>query len=325
MASTALVWFRRDLRVHDHPPLTAALDAELERVVPCSCSTTRCSTGVAARRGGVPARDACELRASLRERGGDLVVRARRRRARAAALAHGTARARVVGVRRLAVRDAPRPTRRCARSADVEPRRTHPGNFVADIGKRQAVLRVFPPFWRARGRSCRAARGPWRRRVQCPRCTRLDAGGCRDQGDADPSRTRCRAARPRPASACTPGCATASQLRRASRPRAGGTSRLSPTYTSAASRRAEEKAGRTRRLHAPARGATSTPSCCLHTLDNAAVIAHAPSSTRSSGTATTSTSTPGARAAPAIRSSTPACGSWAHRLDAQPRAADHQS
>ena len=27
MASTALVWFRRDLRVHDHPPLRAALDA----------------------------------------------------------------------------------------------------------------------------------------------------------------------------------------------------------------------------------------------------------------------------------------------------------
>ena len=33
MSSTALVWFRRDLRVHDHPPLRAALDA-FERVVP---------------------------------------------------------------------------------------------------------------------------------------------------------------------------------------------------------------------------------------------------------------------------------------------------
>src|SRR3954454_18464566 len=31
--TTALVWFRRDLRVHDHPPLRAALDAH-ERVVP---------------------------------------------------------------------------------------------------------------------------------------------------------------------------------------------------------------------------------------------------------------------------------------------------
>src|SRR3954447_3934662 len=32
-AMTALVWFRRDLRVHDHPPLRAALAAH-ERVVP---------------------------------------------------------------------------------------------------------------------------------------------------------------------------------------------------------------------------------------------------------------------------------------------------
>ena len=31
--TTALVWFRRDLRVHDHPPLRAALDAH-DRVVP---------------------------------------------------------------------------------------------------------------------------------------------------------------------------------------------------------------------------------------------------------------------------------------------------
>ena len=33
MPSTALVWFRRDLRIHDHPPLRAALDA-FDRVVP---------------------------------------------------------------------------------------------------------------------------------------------------------------------------------------------------------------------------------------------------------------------------------------------------
>ena len=30
---TGLVWFRRDLRIHDHPPLRAALDAH-ERIVP---------------------------------------------------------------------------------------------------------------------------------------------------------------------------------------------------------------------------------------------------------------------------------------------------
>jgi len=33
MPSTAIVWFRRDLRLHDHPPLVRAL-AEHDRVVP---------------------------------------------------------------------------------------------------------------------------------------------------------------------------------------------------------------------------------------------------------------------------------------------------
>jgi deoxyribodipyrimidine photo-lyase len=33
MPSTAIVWFRRDLRVHDHPALTAALEAA-DQVIP---------------------------------------------------------------------------------------------------------------------------------------------------------------------------------------------------------------------------------------------------------------------------------------------------
>jgi len=33
MTSTAILWYRRDLRVHDHPALRAALDAH-DRVVP---------------------------------------------------------------------------------------------------------------------------------------------------------------------------------------------------------------------------------------------------------------------------------------------------
>jgi deoxyribodipyrimidine photo-lyase len=33
MPTTALVWFRRDLRVHDHPSLTAA-HRDCDRVVP---------------------------------------------------------------------------------------------------------------------------------------------------------------------------------------------------------------------------------------------------------------------------------------------------
>ncbi len=37
---TAIVWFRRDLRMHDHPALRAALD-ENERVIPFFCFDDR--------------------------------------------------------------------------------------------------------------------------------------------------------------------------------------------------------------------------------------------------------------------------------------------
>ena len=41
---TALVWFTRDLRVHDHPALRAALDRR-ERVVPVFCFEDRLLDG----------------------------------------------------------------------------------------------------------------------------------------------------------------------------------------------------------------------------------------------------------------------------------------
>src|SRR5581483_2065095 len=75
--STALVWFRRDLRVHDHPPLVRAL-AEHDRVVPCFVVDRRLLHG----RFPSPGRaqflleSLRELRAALRERGGTLAVRA---------------------------------------------------------------------------------------------------------------------------------------------------------------------------------------------------------------------------------------------------------
>src|SRR5215213_7244407 len=68
--TTALVWYRRDLRVHDHPPLRAALDA-CERVIPVFVLDERLLGGP---------RDAfvfaClkDLREALQQRGGDLVV-----------------------------------------------------------------------------------------------------------------------------------------------------------------------------------------------------------------------------------------------------------
>src|SRR5215217_2231704 len=71
---TALVWIRRDLRVHDHPPLTAALTS-FERVVPVFCLHPALVHG----RFSSPARmwfllsSLGELRSSLRARGSDLV------------------------------------------------------------------------------------------------------------------------------------------------------------------------------------------------------------------------------------------------------------
>ena len=76
MPSTAIVWFRRDLRVHDHPPLAAAL-REHDRVVPVFVLDRRLVGG----RFASPARThfmrSClvELDASLKERGAGLLVR----------------------------------------------------------------------------------------------------------------------------------------------------------------------------------------------------------------------------------------------------------
>lgn len=42
---TAIVWFRRDLRVHDHPALCAALDRH-DRVVPFFCLDDRLLHGL---------------------------------------------------------------------------------------------------------------------------------------------------------------------------------------------------------------------------------------------------------------------------------------
>jgi deoxyribodipyrimidine photo-lyase len=73
---TALVWFRRDLRVHDHPPLALAL-RDHERVVPVFVRDERLTRG----RFPSPGREAflhgtlAVLREQLRARGGDLVIR----------------------------------------------------------------------------------------------------------------------------------------------------------------------------------------------------------------------------------------------------------
>ncbi len=73
---TAIVWFRRDLRVHDHPALRAALDSD-ERVVPAFCFDDRLLHGrhASGARAQFLIESLTELDTSLRERGSGLVVR----------------------------------------------------------------------------------------------------------------------------------------------------------------------------------------------------------------------------------------------------------
>jgi deoxyribodipyrimidine photo-lyase len=73
---TAIVWLRRDLRVHDHPALHAAL-REHERVVPVFCLDDRVLHGRHASGARTQFLLEClsDLDASLRKRGGGLVLR----------------------------------------------------------------------------------------------------------------------------------------------------------------------------------------------------------------------------------------------------------
>ncbi len=74
--STAIVWLRRDLRLHDHPPLVAALAAH-ERVVPAFVLDPVLLRGRFASAPRTAFLLAClrELDAALRERGGGLAIR----------------------------------------------------------------------------------------------------------------------------------------------------------------------------------------------------------------------------------------------------------
>ena len=73
---TALVWFTRDLRVHDHPALCAALDAH-ERVIPVFCLDDRLLRGRHASGPRTQFMLEClrDVDGALRERGSGLVVR----------------------------------------------------------------------------------------------------------------------------------------------------------------------------------------------------------------------------------------------------------
>ena len=290
---TAIVWFRRDLRVHDHPALTAAHRAA-DRIVPLFVLDPRLLDG-----GRFPSRNRAwflleclrELRAALRDRGGELYVRSGRPEQVLPRLARETGAEAVYFASDVSPFAMARDKRVVAALGEVEARRT-PGNFVADVGRpadegRPAVRRLQPVLARL-GRACRGARCTARRaRCTCPR-TWPRATSRAARSPRRPSRSR--PARRRRASGCRAGWRTASSAT----PTATTGSRAAPpssrrTCTSAASRRARWSSGRAtgaarapRRSCASSPGATSTRTSCCTTPATRAAPTRRPS-TRSSG------------------------------------------
>jgi len=155
MPSTAIVWFRRDLRVHDHPALTAAARGA-DRVVPAFVVDERLLQGrfPSESRAWFLFESLRELRASLRARGSDLIVRAGRPDRELPALAREAGADTVHFASDVSPFAMARDQRVEAAlyRAGVEPSR-HPGNFVADVGAPRTTdgrpFTVFSPFWRA--------------------------------------------------------------------------------------------------------------------------------------------------------------------------------
>jgi deoxyribodipyrimidine photo-lyase len=155
MPSTAIVWLRRDLRVHDHPPLVAAL-AVHERVVPLFVLDPVLLRGRFASQPRTVFLLDClrELDDALGERGSGLVVRC------GAAERELPALAAVVGADAVYWASDATPyalardgrVRTVLRQAGVEAV-PGPGNFVADIGRPRTKagrpFTVFTPFHRA--------------------------------------------------------------------------------------------------------------------------------------------------------------------------------
>jgi deoxyribodipyrimidine photo-lyase len=153
MSRCALVWFRRDLRVHDHPSLTAAHRA-CDRVVPVFVLDPRLLDAgrfPSANRAWFLLESLRELRRALRERGGELFVRAGRPEEVLPALARETGAEAVYFSSDVSPFAMARDQRTEAALDGVEVRR-QPGNFVADVGAPRTAdgrpFTVFSPFWR---------------------------------------------------------------------------------------------------------------------------------------------------------------------------------
>jgi DNA photolyase len=172
MPSRAVVWFRRDLRLADHPALLAAL-AAADQLGRCSWPTGPCSTGGPAARTGAPsARRAPDPGQGPRRAQGAAAVPGRRPRPGAPGAGQGGR-----GRRRLlltgvhALGGAPGRGRR-AGAAGGRPRAACPARGLPERLRRAAYRRGQPVpcllAVRAGGQGCRLGR-PAARAHPCPR------------------------------------------------------------------------------------------------------------------------------------------------------------
>jgi deoxyribodipyrimidine photo-lyase len=175
MGSTAIVWYRRDLRVHDHPALHTAV-AEHDRVVPVFVLDARLLHGRGAASG--PRTQfmlGClrALDAELRDRGGALVVREGAPERVLADLAQEIEADAVLWTSDVAPYARARDTRvtETLRALGAEPR-PQPGNYVADVGRPRTKsgepFSVFSPFLRVWATLPRRAVLPAPERVTLP-------------------------------------------------------------------------------------------------------------------------------------------------------------
>jgi deoxyribodipyrimidine photo-lyase len=151
---TALVWFRRDLRVHDHPALTGAVRG-YDRVVPVFVLDDALLSGRAASAARAEFLAAClrSLDEELRLRGAGLVVRAGRPESELIRLARDIGAEAVFWTSDVSPYARARDARvtEALHAAGIQAR-PHGGTYIVDVSKPRtnsgAPYSVFSPFFR---------------------------------------------------------------------------------------------------------------------------------------------------------------------------------